>query len=642
MLTPAEVLAADGPLAQQIEGFQARSEQQDMAEAVAASLKNGEALICEAGTGTGKTFAYLVPALMSGQRVVVSTGTRHLQDQLFQRDLPMVKKALGQPVETALLKGRANYLCRQRLKQALESGHGPRARLRELDEWARVTAHGDLAEFPGISDDDSLWPVVTSTTDNCLGQECPDFDDCFVLRARRQAVQSEIVIVNHHLLLADMTLRETGFAELLPAVDAIIFDEAHQLPELAAEFFSEGLGSGQLLGLVRDCRQALQNEASDIPDVLRLVSDVEFAVQHLRLAFGHQDIRQPWEQWARDERVEKVLDGLDGALTALAAALEAIAERGRMLTLVHRRCQIQIQRLRGFRENSSSDWVRWIETRGQSVYLHRTPIDVSSAFQSRLESYGCTAIYTSATLAVKNDFSHFAGQLGLDDAVKHAWTGPFDYNKQALMYLPSGLPEPMEQGYTARLIESIRPVLQASDGRAFVLFTSHRALKEAARVLNNNIDHPLLVQGDVPRTELLRRFREHGNAVLLGTSSFWEGVDVRGEALTCVIIDKLPFPPPDDPVYAARVERMKEEGIEPFMNHALPRAVLHLKQGIGRLLRDVNDYGVLVLGDPRLTTRGYGKKIMSALPPIPLTRDLEDVQQFYDSHRNRSESIAVR
>ncbi|MDZ7737014.1 MAG: ATP-dependent DNA helicase [Gammaproteobacteria bacterium] len=635
MLTPAEALADDGPLARLIDGFRARREQQEMAAAVAAALKDGYALVCEAGTGTGKTFSYLVPALMSGQRVVVSTGTRHLQDQLFQRDLPMVKKALGQPVEIALLKGRANYLCRYRLDQARASGQGPQARLQQLSEWARVTTHGDLTEYPDISDDDSLWPLVTSTTDNCLGQDCPDFDECFVLRARRGAVQSEIVVVNHHLLLADMTLRETGFAELLPAVDAIIFDEAHQLPALAADFFSDGLNSRQLLGLARDSRSALREEAADMPDLEQRISDLETGVQHLRLVFGSGDIRQPWDRWARHDRIEAVLDELDQALNVLSKDLEEITERGRLLTAAQHRCTVQIQRLRGFREENSSSWVRWVETQGQAVQLHRTPIDVSSAFQSRLQAYGCTPVYTSATLAVKNDFSHFAGQLGLQGADKQSWPGPFDYSQQALLYMPSGLPEPMEPGYTQRLIESVRPVLQASDGRAFILFTSHRALKEAARALENYSDHPLLVQGDIPRTELLHRFREHGNAVLLGTSSFWEGVDVRGEALTCVIIDKLPFPPPDDPVYAARAARMKEEGIEPFMNYALPQAILNLKQGIGRLLRDIDDYGVLVLGDPRLTTRGYGKKIMSALPPIPLTHDIEDVKRFYRERREK-------
>jgi len=636
MLSPSEVLADDGPVARLIDGFQSRSEQQTMAETVARALKEGSSLVCEAGTGTGKTFAYLVPALMSGQRVVISTGTRHLQDQLFQRDLPVIRKALGQPVETALLKGRSNYLCRHRLQQAIESGNGPQARLRELSEWARTTDHGDLADFPGIKDEDSLWPVVTSTTDNCLGQDCPEYEQCFVLKARRRAVQSEVVVVNHHLLLADMTLRETGFAELLPAVDAIIFDEAHQLPSLAAEFFSDGVNSRQLLSLVRDARQAMQEEASDMPELLDRLTSLETSVQHVRLAFGSGDSRQPWEQWARHERMETVLDELDGNLNELNSALEGVAERGRLLTLAFRRCSVQIQRLRGFRDDDSSSWVRWVETQGQTFHLHRTPIDVSSAFQSRLEAYGCTSIYTSATLAVKNDFTHFAAQLGLHEAEKHSWPGPFDYQKQALLYLPSNLPEPMAPGYTGRLIEAIRPILQASDGRAFILFTSHRALKEAARELAGNIGHPLLMQGDIPRTELLRQFRELGNAVLLGTSSFWEGVDVRGEALTCVIIDKLPFPPPDDPVYAARAERMKAEGVEPFMNYALPQAILNLKQGIGRLLRDINDYGVLVLGDPRLTSRGYGKKILSALPPIPMTRDMDTVRQFYADHRAAS------
>ncbi len=646
MLSAAEILAQDGPVARLIDGFHARADQQSMATAVEAALADGEPLLCEAGTGTGKTFAYLVPALQSGQRVVISTGTKHLQDQLFQKDLPLIRKALGQPVEVALLKGRGNYLCRYRFQQTLQSGNGPLARLQALNEWARTTTDGDLSEFAELADNDMLRASVTSTTDNCLGQDCPEFEQCFVLKARRRAVQSEVVVVNHHLLLADMTLRETGFAELLPAVDAIIFDEAHQLPALAAEFFSEGLNSRQLLGLARDCRQAQATEASDTRDLLTLAADLEFAVQHLRLAFGARDLRAPWDDWARRDSVEAALDELDQALAELDQALALVAERGRLLTFARRRCALQIQRLHAFREDTSEQWVRWVEAQGQQLQLHRTPIDVSSAFQSRLQAYGCTSIYTSATLTVAGDFSHFAGQLGLQEASQQTWAGPFDYEQQALLYLPPGLPNPMEAGYTQKLVAAMRPVLEAGGGSAFLLFTSHRALQEAARALHAAIDYPLLVQGEAPRTELLRRFREHGNAVLLGTSSFWEGVDVRGEALTCVVIDKLPFPPPDDPVYAARAARMKEQGIEPFMNYALPQAILSLKQGIGRLIRDINDYGVLVLCDPRIRSKGYGKRVLKSLPPLPQTADIADVQRFFQDRReqagNRDDALLTR
>ncbi len=636
MLTAAELLADRGQIARQIDGFRVREDQQAMAEAVTAALAQGEPLICEAGTGTGKTFAYLVPALLSDQRVVISTGTKHLQDQLFHRDLPLIRRALGLPVDVALLKGRGNYLCRYRLDQARSSGSGPQGRLQALSEWARVTTHGDLADYSDLGDEDSLRAIITSTTDNCLGQDCPDFEQCFVLKARRRAAQSEVIIVNHHLLLADMTLRETGFAELLPAIDAIIFDEAHQLPALAAEFFSEGLNSRQLLGLARDCRQALNEEAPDTPEALSRVADLERAVQHLRLAFGNRDLRQPWKAWARESKIEVALDGLDQTLTDLDSVFADIAERGRQLTYARRRCTLQIQRLQAFRGETSDDWVRWVETQGQHIQLHRTPIDVSAAFQSRLQAYGCTAIYTSATLAVGTDFSHFAGQLGLEAAEKHAWPGPFDYQRQALLYLPADLPDPNEAHYTEAILEAVYPIIEANCGGVFLLFTSRRALQQAGRLLQGRLTRPLLVQGEAPRTELLRRFREFGNAVLLGTSSFWEGVDVRGEALTCVVIDKLPFPPPDDPVYAARAARMKEQGIEPFMNYALPQAILNLKQGIGRLIRAIDDYGVLVLCDPRLQHRGYGKRILRALPPLPVTYDMSDVETFFKTRKDRT------
>lgn len=639
MLNAADILADDGPVARLIDGFHARADQQAMAAEVEAALAAGESLVCEAGTGTGKTFAYLVPALLSGQRVVISTGTRHLQDQLFQKDLPLIRRAIGQPVEVALLKGRGNYLCRYRFQQVLQSGNGPQARLQALSQWAVATTDGDLSEFAEFADNDTLRASITSTTDNCLGQDCPDFEQCFVLKARRKAVQSEIVVVNHHLLLADMALRETGFAELLPAVDAIIFDEAHQLPELAAEFFSEGLSSRQLLSLARDCSQAQAQEASDTRDLLNLAGDLGLAVQHLRFAFGSGDLRAAWDNWARQDKIEAVLDELDQSLADLDEALAAVAERGRLLTFARRRCSMQVQRLHAFREDVSGQWVRWVEAQGQHIQLHRTPIDVSGTFQSRLQDYGCSAVYTSATLAVGTDFSHFTGQLGLEAATNQTWSGPFDYRRQALLYLPPELPNPNDTGYTQVMLAAVQPVIKASSGGVFLLFTSHRALREAARELENVIDNPLLVQGEVPRTELLRRFREHGNAVLLGTSSFWEGVDVRGAALTCVIIDKLPFPPPGDPLHAARAARMKEAGIDPFMRYVLPQAILSLKQGIGRLIRDIDDYGVLVLCDPRLQRRGYGQCVLRALPPLPITWDICDVEQFFEA---RSEDASAR
>lgn len=628
-----EALAAGGAIARLIEGFQPRSDQQAMAVAVAEALAEGHSLACEAGTGTGKTFAYLVPALLSGQRTVISTGTRHLQDQLFHRDLPLVRRALQVPVEVALLKGRANYLCKYRLDQARQGAEASQARLFNVAEWALGTHDGDLADCPDLPEDDPLRGAVTSTTENCLGQDCPDYEQCYVLKARRRAAAAELVVVNHHLLLADMALRESGFGELLPAVDAIIFDEAHQLPALAAEFFSEGLSSRQLLGLARDCREAQSREAGDMTDIRELTTVLERAVQQTRLAFGNRDRRTDWQEWARDSRVEAALEQLAQALADLDAVLDTAAERGRLLAQVRRRCGLQVQRLDSFRDHASEQWVRWVETAGQHFNLHRTPIDVSETFQARLGGYGCNAIYTSATLAVAGDFSHFTGQLGLGDAVTRHWPGPFDYENQALLYLPAGMPDPNTSDYTAAVVEAARPVLAASGGRAFLLFTSHRALQEAARLLKDRIGFPLLVQGDAPRGQLLDRFRAEGNAVLLGTSSFWEGVDVRGEALTCVIIDKLPFPPPDDPIYAARAGRMKAEGIDPFMHYALPQMIITLKQGMGRLIRDQNDYGVLMLCDPRLRSRGYGKRVLAALPPMPQTRDVNEVEQFFQLRR---------
>ncbi len=629
MNSVADLLGADGALARLVEGFAPRAQQQAMAEAVARAIDAHGQLVVEAGTGTGKSFAYLVPALLCGQKVIISTGTRHLQDQLFHRDLPTVRDALGVSARVALLKGRSNYLCLHRMDLAGPDGRRQAADLHRIQAWAGITRAGDIAELPGIPEDSPLWPRVTSTPDNCLGQECPRIGDCFVMKARRGAQEADVVVINHHLLFADMALKEEGYGELLPGANAFILDEAHQLEEVASNFFGLTLSSRQLLGLARDAQLEHQREAGDIQGLADAARRLEKAVLDARLAFGAEVRRAPWQTVGDNQAVSGALEETRAALTELAGYLEQGAPRGRGLENCWRRAQALAERLHLTTEAPPPDHVHWFETHTRAFAVHLTPLDVAPVMRERIRALPSAWIFTSATLAVGQRFEHFAGRLGLDEPHTLQLESPFDYRRNALLYVPPGMPEPNSPGYTGAVVERSVAVLRASRGRAFMLFTSHRALREAADLLDGRLDYPLLVQGSAPRSELLERFRELGNAVLLGTSSFWEGVDVRGSALSCVIIDKLPFASPGEPVLQARIEALRQSGGNPFRDYQLPNAVLTLKQGIGRLIRDVNDRGVLMLCDPRLLGKPYGRIFLASLPPMSRTRALEQVEAFF-------------
>ena len=629
----AELLGPDGPFAERIDGYAPRSAQLAMAEAVERTLDDCGRLIVEAGTGTGKTFAYLVPALRSGGKVIISTGTKALQDQLYHRDLPLVAETLGTPARTALLKGRSNYLCRHRLEVNAESG---RFRSREMAfrfqrvrEWSAATRSGDIAEISDIPEDSPVWPYVTSTGDNCLGQECAHVGDCFLIRARRAAQEADLLVINHHLFFADMALRGEGFGELLPGANAVILDEAHQLPEAASAFFGLAVSGRQLLELAQDTLTEQVREAPDMASLARAAEGLEKAARDLRLAFGPGDRRAAWSEAAPDAEVGSALDELRTRLAALTAALDPIADRGKGLESCQRRSRELGEAIDQLTGDTPTGQVHWFETRGRGFTLHLTPLDVAAPLRAHMDAQKCAWVFTSATLAVGDSFRHFSARLGLEEAETLQLPSPFDYPSQALWYVPRGLPQPNTPGYTRAVVDAALPVLVASRGRAFLLFTSHRALREAADLLEGRLDYPLLVQGTAPRSELLRRFRELGNAVLLGTSSFWEGVDVRGEALSCVIIDKLPFAAPNDPVVKARIDTLREEGREPFIEFQVPSAVITLKQGTGRLIRDVSDRGVLMICDPRLLRRGYGHAFLDSLPPMARTRDVADVERFF-------------
>jgi ATP-dependent DNA helicase DinG len=478
-----------------------------------------------------------------------------------------------------------------------------------------------------------LRPYITSTAENCLGKECDDFNDCFVFKARKKASEAELIVVNHHLLLADLSLKETGFGEILPKADAIIFDEAHQLPELASEFFSQSLSSRQISELINDCRTAYLKDINDTPEFLTKLDKLQTNLKKLRLVFGHTDKRIAWNDVLKNKKVLSTLGIFKTSLNELENALDQLSERSKLVENCWQRCGNFIAMLETFVERETDSIIQWVETRGKGFLLHQTPLDISEIFQSRLTEHACQCIYTSATLAVGQDFKHFANRLGLTDIKSKTWSSPFDYLRQALLYLPSEMPEPREPNYISHVINSAIPIIKASQGHTFFLFTSHRALKQAQKLIRDKIDYPVMVQGEAPRTELLKRFRETENSVLLGTQSFWEGVDVKGQALSCVIIDKLPFAPPDDPVFRARSARMEENHQNPFMEYQLPEAIINLRQGIGRLIRDVNDFGVLMICDPRLQSKPYGQRFINSLPEMKMTSNITEVELFFEQRQ---------
>ena len=641
-----------GTLARALPGFRFRSQQLAMAQAIAHAIANRTQLVAEAGTGTGKTFAYLVPALLYGGKVIISTGTKTLQDQLFERDLPLVRDALAAPVTVALLKGRANYVCHYHLERAAREDRLPsRDDVRHLPKiiaFARAAERGDRAELGDVPENASIWPLVTSTRDNCLGQNCPHHSACFVMKARKEALEADVVVVNHHLFFADVMLRDEGVAELLPNCNTVILDEAHQLPDTATLFFGEQVTAGQLADLARDAEIAARTAARDVPDLPDAASDLVPAVRKLRLAAGEGVGKFAREIALGRAGFADALDGLAAALDCLSTELGRFAERGEEIAQVAARADEAARQVARWRDGpvaipdspeDASGWIRWIDVTPHGFQLQASPLSVAPLMRRHVEGSARAWVFTSATLAVGSDFSHYTSQLGLEEASTQAWTSPFDYATQGLLYVPRELPAPNSPEHTDAVIDVALPLLEASGGRAFLLFTTLRALAQARERLaeelrKRGLDYPLLVQGEGSRSELLVRFRELGNAVLLGSASFWEGVDVPGDALSLVVIDKLPFAPPDDPLLAARLDRLRSEGGNPFMAWQLPQAVISLKQGAGRLIRTETDRGVLAICDPRLTDKPYGRRIWQSLPPMRRTRDGKEAAEFLSSLRS--------
>jgi len=645
------IFSEKGPLAQSVAGYRARQQQLEMALAIETAIQENKQLVAEAGTGTGKTFAYLVPALLSGGKVIVSTGTKTLQDQLFHRDLPAVRDALKVPVTVEMLKGRANYVCHFHLERSANEG---RFVSREDANYVHIIRNfvennktGDKAELIEVPENSTIWPSVTSTRDNCLGQECNFYKDCFVMEARKRALAADVVVVNHHLFFADVMLRDEGVSELLPSANTIIFDEAHQLPDVAGLFFGEDVSTSQFLELARDAEAAYITTAKDCPALQEAANALEKSVRDFRLVFSYEGSRMPVKKALALDNFVLAFADMQDKMQALTMVLETQAMRDPAIENCWQRAIALMTLLKRWLIAENSNLVRWVEVFTQSVQLHATPLSVAEGFGKQLNASPRAWIFTSATLAVKSDFSHYIAQMGLSNANTGYWESPFDYAKQALFYVPENMPEPNSSGYSASVAAMALPVIQASRGRTFVLCTSLKAMREIHALLKeafvqNGIEFPLMMQGESSRSELLERFRKRGNAVLVGSQSFWEGVDVRGEALSCVIIDKLPFAPPDDPVLAARIDKMNEEGKNAFMEYQLPYAVITLKQGAGRLIRDEADSGVLMVCDPRLISKSYGRRIWQSLPPFKRTRFLREVQAFFEATKDERASADAK
>ena len=639
------LFGAGGPLGGQVGSYRPRHAQTEMAKAIADAIAGQTTLIAEAGTGTGKTFAYLVPALLWGGKVIVSTGTKNLQDQLYLRDIPTVRKALSAPVSVALLKGRSNYVCHFHLERTLQNGRMTSrddvGYLREISRFMKTTSSGDKAELSKVPENALIWNLVTSTRDTCFGAECQYYQDCFVMKARKEAQQADVVVVNHHLFFADVALKDTGVAELLPTANTVIFDEAHQLPETATMFFGDTVSTSQVLELCRDVLAEGLSHARDGADWAKVVAPVEKAARDLRLAFPEDIVRLAVNQIAPSSVFFPALETLRDNMDDMIAVLEKQAERAETIEQCRTRAielSHQLEKWNGAQDKVAAEegqtYVLWVEAFTSSLQLHRTPLSIAPIFNKQREGVPRTWIFTSATLAVKNDFHHYTSQMGLWDEPAKSWPSPFDYEQQGLLYVPNNLPQPNSYEYTDAVIDAALPAIIAAGGRTFLLCTTIRAVNRAAERLREEFEQrglpfPLMVQGEAGRTELLDRFRASGNGVLIGSQSFWEGVDVRGDALSLVIIDKLPFSPPDDPVLAARIAELEKKGLNGFVHHQLPAAIINLKQGAGRLIRDETDRGVLMICDPRLISKGYGRRIWQSLPPFKRTREIGMVEDFF-------------
>ncbi len=632
------VFSEDGELSRKIKNFRPRSEQLEMASAVEKTIENKGALVIEAGTGTGKTFAYLAPALLAKKKTIISTGSKNLQDQLFNRDLPAIKDALNYTGKIALLKGRANYLCLERLDQVIAQGVlGDRSVLVDLSKvrkWNNATHSGDLSECVELAEDSPILPQLISTTDSCLGTDCPNYGDCYVVAARKRALAADLVVVNHHLFCADMAVKENGFGELIPNAQVIIFDEAHQLPDIAAQYFGQSLTSRQLFDLCKDINIVYRTELKDMRQLGVASDHLLKIVQDFRLLLGEGNQRGNWRELLSQSAVKKGVEILQEKLDFTAEVIKLALGRSQTLDSIFERINTIKNQFKRLSDTTITGYCYWYETFNRQFGLHITPLTVADKFGEQIKSSDAAWIFTSATLEVGGNFAHFCQRLGIENAQQKVLQSPFNYAEQALLCVPRYLPGSNQRNTADKLGEMLLPIIETNKGRCFVLCTSYFMMKGLAEYFREHSGLSVLLQGETAKAKLLEQFVNEEHSVLVATSSFWEGVDVRGDALSLVIIDKLPFTAPDEPLLKARIEDCQLQGGEPFTDIQIPEAVIALKQGVGRLIRDVTDRGAVIICDSRLVTRPYGETFLKSLPKAKRTRDLAKVVEFLQHIQN--------
>ena len=645
--TPIEkILGPDGLLSSSWNGYEYRPGQVEMAEKVASAFENDDMVLIEAGTGTGKTLAYLLPTLLSGKKTIVSTGTKNLQEQIFEKDIPFIRRFLGRGFKAACLKGRENYLCLYRYKAFLQEPvfelPGETVYLKALEEWANSTETGDRSELSELPEEFSTWSLLSASGDRCLGGKCPDYQDCFIQRARRVAAAADLVVVNHHLFMADLAIRESGFGEVIPNYEAVIFDETHQLEDVATQYFGMSVSSYRLHELRRDSDRVLRQTRQMNPLLDRILASLKNQTDTLVQRFFTEE-----GEFELADDNNRTADGLNefgleivSSLDGLASALDAVRNGNEEIEAIIRRARTLGRELSFILDGKDTSFVFWAVRKGGGLLLRASPLEVGPFLQEKLYFQGLTLVFTSATMTADRSFDYFKERLGLLPEIEgFIFDSPFDYAEQTLLYVPGRLPPPQSPDFLAGLVAEIEKLLKLSRGRAFVLFTSHRNMNYAAKELSGRLSWPCLVQGQAPRSVLIDQFRKETDSVLFATHSFWQGVDVPGESLSAVIIDKLPFTPPDRPLFKARLQRLANEGRDPFMSYQVPEAIITLKQGLGRLIRSNSDRGLLAVLDTRIMSRGYGQKFLRSLPASPMTMDLEEVRVFLD--RQSIENPAV-
>ncbi|MDD2174823.1 ATP-dependent DNA helicase [Glaesserella parasuis] len=627
-----DAFSPEGTLSQNIHGFRPRDAQLEMAQAVGRAVKFAKSAVIEAGTGTGKTFAYLVPALLSGKKTIISTGSKNLQDQLFNRDLPTIQKALKYKGKVALLKGRANYLCLERLDQVIAMGVvGDKSVLTDLAKvrkWHTGTKTGDLSECITIAEDSPILPQLVSTAESCLGSDCPNYKECYVVQARRRALEADVVVVNHHLFCADMAVKETGFGELIPDAELIIFDEAHQLPDIASQYFGQSLTSRQLFDICKDSNIVYRTELKDLAQLGKASDHLQKVVQDFRLLLGDGNKRGNLREILQDPKVVEGFAKLNENIDFLSEVVKKSLGRSETLDKIFERLAEVKAQLKRLGDTSVVGYCYWYEINGRSFGLHITPLTVADKFGEQMRANQVGWIFTSATLEVGGKFDHFCQRLGIENAEQMVLQSPFDYARQSLLCVPRYLPDTNKSHTLTELGQLLKPVIEANNGRCFLLCTSYFMMRGLADFLREQSSLSVLLQGETSKSRLLEKFVAEPNSVLVATQSFWEGIDVRGDALSLVIIDKLPFTAPDEPLLKARMEDCKLQGGDPFNDIQIPEAVITLKQGVGRLIRDVTDRGAVIICDSRLVMRQYGSTFLKSLPPSKRTRDLAKVLTF--------------